>query len=1084
MISVLGPIDEWTEKCPDKLLFSFLDIQGRTKQSYTYVQFMQRAKDIASYLYYSHAIPKHSRVLLAFPPGLELICAFFACIRLGLIPVPVSPPSSRGFLATIYKLQFIANDCGAHAVLTDKEHLWSIKLRMTREEDGENSLLRADLSKLHWISCSDAPTGVDHDYPEAHSEILFLQYTSGSTRRPRGVMVTHKNILENCDAVVDHLPVGVSWLPQYHDMGLIGYYLFFVLKGGTTYGFSPLDFIRKPALWLDTISRYRATASSAPNFAFEYCLRPGSIPQESMETLDLSSLQFLMTAAEPVSGDIFRRFIRKFSPCGLDPKYFFSAYGLAEFTLAVSNYGRKVLKFDRDSLSRNIARPVTGYPTPVDTKTLVSCGRPLQGVEIRIVDDEGSSKELHDGQVGEIWVRGPSKCLGYWNKPELTSKLFRARLPNDHNHFWLRTGDLGFIHEKELYVCGRKKDLIIIRGLNYYPQDIEFILEKNPSVKNGCVAAFAVENDSSEQLVVVAGVHASARLPDTRILQRSVAQKLGVAVNTFIFVRSHSIAKTSSGKIARHQVHRDYLAGTLDILYQESFGDELAPDLDQPELCDGEMGAQCSGFETVLKKYGLSGAETWTLLDAGLDSIRLVELSTDLKNYLLSHGYGYLSNAVDLRVLQEIAICELNGLLTQLVTSAPFAKSCFLKSLSDLKRQHRKSEKDMMVRDTKLRFDPTQLTSIRTSSTKAEDGVFLTGGTGFFGPFLLASLIKMTTGPIHVLVRADNVDEAEERLLTSLSLFWPIASALSLLNERVRPICGDLGKVNLGLTTALWNDLAESVHSVYHNGALVNYLLDYANMRDANVGGTNEAIRLAMSHRSKMFNYISTTFVFGWSKKNILYESDNNMDMDLLDFGYSQSKWVSEQVVFDAMDHGLNARIFRPALITPPLDGNGSNLDISIRLLAFMMKHRIGTSAANQVSFSPADIAADNIVAISQLPDSINSTFHVTRDTYANMLEITDILGDLTNNEFKIFKLKDFVPEVIERCQPSDILFPLLEFLVRSVDNISEMEFKRYDNRNFEKARAASDQGRADPPLRNVVLGILRFMRRQGVLYD
>ncbi len=253
-------------------------------------------------------------------------------------------------------------------------------------------------------------------------------------------------------------------------------------------------------------------------------------------------------------------------------------------------------------------------------------------------------------------------------------------------------------------------------------------------------------------------------------------------------------------------------------------------------------------------------------------------------------------------------------------------------------------------------------------------------------------------------------------------------------------------------------------------------------MREANVGGTNEIVRLAMSHRAKVLNHISTTFVFGWSVQEALFESDTNADLDRLDFGYSQSKWVSEQVVRDAMQRGLQARIFRPALLTPSVHGGGYNFDISIRLLAFMINHGIGTTAQNQVSFTPADIAAGNIVAIARVPDSVGATYHVTRDDYASMVDITTILGELTGRTFRNYALPAFVPEVIKRCHSGDILFPLRDFLVRSVDNITAMEFKRYDNRNYRQLRDASIFGKADPPLHDVVLGMLRFMRKHGLV--
>jgi acyl-CoA synthetase (AMP-forming)/AMP-acid ligase II len=351
--SILGPLCGWTDQQPDKLLFAFLDVEGRTTGSYTYAQFLQRTTDIASHIQRTFPMAPGERVLLAYPPGLEMICAFLACVRLGLIPVPVYPPTGHGFQTARDKTEFIARDCQAAAVLTERSYYWSMKLNETRNSVATLSFKRSYVSSLKWIVTTDADRGARADFVESASDILFLQYTSGSTSDPRGVMVTHETLLANSATLMDHVPIVVSWLPQYHDMGLIGSYLFSLLKGGTTYGFSPVDFIHRPGLWLETISRYRGTASAAPNFAYEYCLRPEKVPAETLEHLDLSSLEILMTAAEPVRANVCRDFLRKFQPCGLRPKSFVAAYGLAEYTLAVSSEGRTIQSFDRGALRQH-----------------------------------------------------------------------------------------------------------------------------------------------------------------------------------------------------------------------------------------------------------------------------------------------------------------------------------------------------------------------------------------------------------------------------------------------------------------------------------------------------------------------------------------------------------------------------------------------------------------------------------------------------------------------------------------------------------------------------------------------------------
>jgi thioester reductase-like protein len=1073
MRSIIGPFRDWVERAPDKLLYAFLDVDGRVTESYTYAQFLQRTADIALHIQRTHPMDPGERVLLAYPPGVEMICAFFACVRLGLIPVPVYPPTSHGFQAALAKTDFIARDCQASAVLTARSYYWSMKVNKTRNSVATFSFKRDFVSKLKWIVTSDAGRGGSADFTEAHSDVLFLQYTSGSTSEPKGVMVTHDNIMANCDAVVDHQPIGVSWLPQYHDMGLIGYYLFFALKGGTTYGFSPFDFIQRPALWLETITKYRGTASSAPNFAYEYCLRSDKLSAETLEKLDLSSLRFLMNAAEPVRADVCRDFIRKFEPYGLDPKSFFSAYGLAEFTLAVSNYGRSIRALDRAALVRHKVQPANADALAADTTTLVSCGRTLGSTEVRIVDISAEPRAAGEGGVGEIWMRGPSKCIGYWRRPELSASIFEARLPGEHTGepTWLRSGDMGFVHEGELYICGRSKDMIIVRGLNYYPQDIEALVQADANVRKGCVAAFACEHEGRETLVVVAELKDQRRVPNASELNQRLVQGLGIAATSFVFIEARTIPKTSSGKIVRHQVREQWLAGALKVVSHER-GEEIL------------RFAHSERPREWLRHFGLTGDETGTLDDAGFDSLKLVEFAHALKAHLEERGDDELSRAVDLRVLQKIAICELFDLLDQLEAADPLAKLRFKSALSEIGREHRVNEADLMRRDTRLRFDVAELPKVSTALRAHEGSVLLTGGTGFFGPFLLASLLEQTSDDIHVLVRADT-GGAMQRIRKGLqSIAADGVTCPEGWEHRVRLVCGDLSAPNLGLSTAAWYSLAEGVHTIYHNGALVNYLMDYHSMREANVGGTNEVIRLAMSHRAKVLNHISSTFVFGWSVQETIGESDTNAGMERLDFGYSQSKWVSEHVVRDAMRQGLHARIFRPALLTPSVNGGGYNFDISIRLLAFMINHGISTTAKNQVSFTPADIAAANIVAIARIPESVNQTFLVTRDEYASLSDITDILGELIGKTFRNYSLPAFTPEVIKRCQPGDILFPLLEFLVRSVDNISAMEFKRYDNRNYQRFRDASALGKADPSLHDVVLGILRFMRKNGLVAE
>src|SRR6202522_2204447 len=1074
--SILGHLDRLADEHPDKLLYSYLDVNGDPLESYTYASFLQRVEAIAGHLWKEGRFAAGDRLLLAYPPGLEMICAFFGCVRAGLIPVPVYPPSSYGFQGALYKMVHIAKDCQATGILTSKDCLGSLKTNLARRGVSPSGPDVDYISGLRWIVTEDFVDSISDETFNGASEILFLQYTSGSTRDPKGVMVTHENILHNCPLVIDHpAPVVVSWLPQYHDMGLIGCYLYPALTGGTTYGFAPTDFIQRPTLWFDTIKAHEATCSAAPNFAYDYCLRAGRLSKLSLENCDLSSLRLLMAAAEPIKPGTYTRFLQAFQPYGLKSESFFVAYGLAENTLAVSHGGRNIISVNKNAIALGKARMTTEVSEIGAATQIVSCGTPLPGLTVKIVDAE-KHLELEAGRIGEIWIAGGSKCLGFWNNPELTLKLFHARLVDDspYDDGYLRTGDMGFFHDGELFVCGRIKDMIILRGQNYYPQDIEAVVEKASGlIRTNCVAAFQINEESEPALAIVAEVKNPKALPDALQIAAAVRNYLNVEVALISFIAPRAIPRTSSGKIMRHNTKHMWLQGQFTVL------SEFSREKDDGLSTCGSAGQ--SPFDVLKTRYNLTGTESYNLIEAGLDSLDLVVFMHEIKELLKDIDADMLARQVDIGLVQRVSVAELFRLAEQLERAPEEALAPLRHSLAAFRDEQRAAEQRMMRSDRKLIFEPAGLTVL--PETPVLNHVLLTGGTGFIGPFLVKSLLEQTQAKIHVLVRSSDEDQGKQRLRAAMESMGPCpADLMEMFEGRVSPVCGDLVQRELGLTQGVWDFLANEIDTVFHNGATVNYLLNYDRMRDANVRGTNEVLRLAFEGRPKSFNYVSTTFVFGWAVKKVLYETDLNENMELLDFGYSQSKWVSEQVVMEACRRGLTTRIFRPALVSPSITGGGNNFDIAVRLVAFMVNHGIGVDAMNQVSFVSADIVANNIVAISTTANTQNKTYHMVRDDYANMMDITGLITKLTGRQFEIFNVDDFVPELIRRCRKEDLLFPLLDFLVGRCDNISAMEFKRYDNSSYQAARDASAWGIPDPTLEDTVNGILKFMHRKGII--
>src|SRR5579862_58825 len=721
--SILDHMDRLADEHPEKLLYSNLDVNGNPIESYTYASFLDRTKAIAGHLLKDGRFQPEDRLLLAYPPGLEMICAFFGCVRAVLIPVPVYPPSSRGFQSALYKMVHIAKDCQAAGILTNRDYQASLKTNLARSGVSASGVDVDYISGLPWIATEDFVDTISDQPPVDPSKILFLQYTSGSTMEPKGVIVSHENILNTCPLVIDHpAPVVVSWLPQYHDMGLIGCYLYPALRGGTTYGFAPMDFIQRPILWFDAITNYHATATAAPNFAYDYCLRAGRLSKESLEACDLSSLRVLMCAAEPVKPETYTRFLEAFQSYGLKSESFYVAYGLAENTLAVSLGGRNIVSVNKRALSLGTARMTTEV-SEIDAATqIVSCGTPLPGLDVKIVDPEGHFP-LKPERTGEIWVAGGGKCRGYWNNPELTLKQFRARLVDDtpYDEGYLRTGDIGFFHAGELYVCGRIKDMIILRGQNYYPHDIENVVEKSSGlIRHNCVAAFQIQEDSEPALAIVAEAKNPRALPDARKIAAAVRNYLNVEVAVICLIAPRAIPRTSSGKIMRHKTKQLWLEGQFTIL--SDFSNEK----------DGGGAALCNEMNTpfaeLKARYNLTGNETYNLVEAGLDSLDLVVCMHELKELLKEHGAEMLARQVDIGVVQRGSVAESFALAEQLERAPEEALVHLRHSLAAFREEQSAAEKQMMNDDRKLIFEPTVPASL--PKTPVLNQVLLTGGTG------------------------------------------------------------------------------------------------------------------------------------------------------------------------------------------------------------------------------------------------------------------------------------------------------------------------------------------------------------------
>ena len=509
-------------------------------------------------------------VLLLYPAGLEYLAAFFGCLYAGAIAVPAYPPRLNHNLE---RLEAIVAHAQPVLILPSQS---LVTAAMSRQFTGS-----PQLGKLMTVSTDTLPLDLVDQWqePTLNGETLaFLQYTSGSTGKPKGVMVSHQNLLYNHRRVQDALQHPedapfVSWMPLFHDMGLIGKALQSVYCGAPCIFMSPFAFLQKPFRWLQAISAYRAYTSYAPNFAYDLCVQ--KITPEQLTMLDLSHWRNAVNAAEPIRYETLERFTRTFAVCGFRPEAFCTAYGLAEATLVVSvadsDQALPVLAVRRDALEQNRIIPIKSTEEPAIH--LVSSGHARLEQKIVIVDPQ-TQLECPPGRVGEIWAASMSNTQGYWKRPEATWETFQARLADTGEGPFLRTGDLGFLDQGELFVTGRLKDLIIIHGQNYYPQDIELAAEKShPARRPNCNASFSLDFAFEESVFLIQEIERQYRRQDPKAvfaaIRRAVAEEYGLHIQGIVLVKPGSIPKTSSGKIQRRACSEALLAHNLSIVFAD-----------------------------------------------------------------------------------------------------------------------------------------------------------------------------------------------------------------------------------------------------------------------------------------------------------------------------------------------------------------------------------------------------------------------------------------------------------------------------------------------------------------------------------
>jgi acyl-CoA synthetase (AMP-forming)/AMP-acid ligase II len=550
---------------PERIAYIFLR-NGETEEArLTYGELDQNARAIAAHLQSLEA--KGERGLLLYPPGLDFISAFFGCLYAEVVAIPAYPPRRN---QNLFRLQAIIADSQARFTFTNAALFPTLENQWAKD---------SELAEMQWVVTDEIDHHLSANWQEPTLEkntLAFLQYTSGSTGTPKGVMVSHHNLLIN-SAFIDHVwghdqdSVMVTWLPTFHDMGLIYGVIQPLYKGFLCYMMAPANFVERPLRWLQALSDKKATHSAAPNFAYDLCVR--KIPPEKRATLDLSHWRMTLNGSEPVRAEVLKKFAEAFQVSGFKATALCPGYGLAEATLVVTAVSYDSPSYfypvQANALEKN--KIVGATETDSNVQTLVGCGWTTIDTQIVIVNPE-TLKPCSPEIVGEIWVSGSTIAQGYWGKPQETQETFQAYLADTGAGPFLRTGDLGFIKDGELFVTGRLKEIILIRGRNNYPQDIEYTVQNShPALRPSCGAAFTVEVKGEEKLVVVQEVERTwLRKVDIdevkRAIRKAVVQEYDLQVYAIALIRTGSLPKTSSGKIQRRGCRAKFLEGSLEIL--------------------------------------------------------------------------------------------------------------------------------------------------------------------------------------------------------------------------------------------------------------------------------------------------------------------------------------------------------------------------------------------------------------------------------------------------------------------------------------------------------------------------------------
>ncbi|MBL7480115.1 thioester reductase domain-containing protein [Legionella bononiensis] len=992
---------------PNQTALAWVNQKGIITESMNYRELSKSVNQTSAFLSNKMSLRSGDKAILLFTKGTDFIVTFLACVQSGIIPIPLKHPHNTKKFSTLLT---IINECQPQCIISSEP------------------LDTSELCSVPWIKYPGENTSDSFQRPDNYPDIAFLQFTSGSISAPKGVMVSHDNLIHNLKLIGFYLTnkpsdqVVASWLPHYHDMGLIGAYLASLYHGSTGYYMAPTTFMTNPNAFLQLISDTKATLIQCPNAAYEFM-----VSQWDKREVDLSSLDNVINAAEPIHCATLEKFYETFQSKGLRKEALKPTYGLAEATLFVTQANTPVWKAD-------------------DRK--VSCGY-CPDIDIQIVDPH-TRIVCKEGTEGEIWLHSKSNALGYYNKPDLTEEVFNAKIIGCSKNY-LKTGDLGFMKDQQLYITGRIKEIMICNGVNIYPHDIEYTVEQFPEIQpHGCVAV-SWEDHFETKIVIIAEVKNKNRLPDMDALVQFILQNHDIPLHDLVLCSRYSLPKTTSGKIKRLACKQLYKEQSITALKQLNGNLRITHFIQEDP-----------------------GQNHKTFYELGVDSLTITHLHVQLT--------------------QKISPKYCNELLASRLYSMRLSEYQNILNATSIKEQNRlianwlkRFKNDSKTTSHHIKNDARLHCSIEPSilpvcPKKNIHHILLTGSTGFIGAYLCFNLLKMTNYQLVLLVNAADKQTGLSRVLNNLKHYGLLDRCQAMgLEQRISILCGNLAMDHFGLDASSWQTLAQTVDSIYHNGAVTHYLSRYEDLKPSNVDGTKTIIQLATTHRLKYIHYISTTLIFGWTPTKLLVEDTRNTAFKYVDFGYAESKWVAEQLIWQSEELGVPIQIYRPAMVTASSENQYTDKDIVARSLVYLLNHRVAITLPNQISFMPVDETAEDIIAISLLEHPKHKVYHLAAE-YANLPMICRYITEQYHYSFNSMSLAEFNEHLQQHATEQDLIYPLVSFFNNHYKKIAKMDNKRYCRNNYLEAKKLI---RAEPystPLHKTLDFIMNYLQNNKLI--